>query len=188
MHNIETLMKQSPSMKSWFIKMSLPLVLLSMMLLAPQVNASNVTANSPSAQKETVNRINAIQRDLTSIRQQTLQENPELAEQAKQLEGEFKKKADEIGYEPEEFIAKAQEIQEQVKDASLSEEERSELITEFAAAKQKMAEQRQAIIADKELMAMQDQLQKDMLIAMKAQDPKTEQLVEELSSLVKAIQ
>ncbi len=92
MHNIETLMKQSPSMKSWFIKMSLPLVLLSMMLLAPQVNASNVTANSPSAQKETVNRINAIQRDLTSIRQQTLQENPQLAEQAKQLEGEFQKK------------------------------------------------------------------------------------------------
>jgi len=37
-------------------------------------------------------------------------------------------------------------------------------------------------------MAMQDQLQKDMLVAMKAQDPKTEQLVEELSSLVKAIQ
>lgn len=188
MHNITTLKKQSPAMKSWFIKMSLPLVLLSMMLLAPQVNASNISADSLSTQKETVNRINAIQRDLTSIRQQTLQAKPELAQQAKELESEFQKKADEVGYEPEVFLAKAQEIQEQVKDTSISEEERSELIKEFAAAKQKMAEQRQAIIADKDLMAMQNKLQEDTLVAMKAQDPKTEQLVEELNTLVKAIQ
>jgi len=188
MHTLNTLVKHSPSMKSWFVKMSLPLVFLSMILLAPQVDASGIAADSTAVQQDTVNRINSIQRDLTSIRQQTLQANPELAEQSKQLESKFQQKADEIGYAPEEFIAKAQEIQKQVQDASLSEEKRSELIKEFASAKQTMAEQRQAIMADKELMGMQEKLQQDTFTAMKAQDPKTEQLVEELNNLVETIQ
>ncbi|MGF1760289.1 hypothetical protein L4D76_20650 [Photobacterium sagamiensis] len=188
MHKLNTLVKPSPSMKSWFVKMSLPLVFLSMILLAPQVNASGIAADSIVAQRDTVNRINSIQRDLTSIRQQTLQANPDLAEQSKQLESKFQQKADEIGYAPEEFIAKAQEIQEQVQDTSLSEEKRSELIKEFTAAKQTMAEQRQAIMADKDLMGMQEKLQQDTFAAMKAQDPKTEQLVDELNNLIETIQ
>ncbi|MCW8327777.1 hypothetical protein MD588_03070 [Photobacterium sp. SDRW27] len=188
MHNINSQVKQQPSLKNWFIKMSLPLALLSMMLLGPQANASGIATDSIANQKETVNRINAIQRDLTSIRQQTLQANPELAEQSKELEAKFQQKAEEVGYDPETFITKAQEIQEQVKDTSLSEEQRSELIKEFAAAKQKMAEQRQAIISDKELMAMQEKLQQETMVAMKAHDPKTEKLVEELNTLVETIQ
>lgn len=189
MHNISTQIQQfSVTTKNWFIKLSLPLLLLTAMVITPYSHASAVSADSSLAQRDTANRIHAIQRDLTSIRQQTLQANPELMAQSKQLEEKFQQKAEEVGYEPDKFITKAKEIQKQVQDKSLSTEERSELIKEFTDAKQELAEQRKAIIADKELMAMQDKLQQDTIMAMKAYDPNTEKLVEELNQLIKAIQ
>ncbi|WP_064603334.1 hypothetical protein [Photobacterium sp. J15] len=188
MNNISTQTLHQSASKHWFIKMSLPLLFITAMVLAPFANASAISADASREQRDTVNRINAIQRDLTSIRQQTLQANPELITQSKELEAKFEQKAKEVGYEPDEFINKAQEIQELVKDSSLTEKERSELIKEFTAAKQKMAEQRQAIIADKELMTMQEQLQQDMMMAMQEQDPNTEKLVDELNRLIRTIQ
>lgn len=188
MHNISTRTQLLPATKNWFIKLSLPLLLLTAMVLAPYANASAVSADSNRAQRDTANRIHAIQRDLTSIRQQALQANPELMAQSKELEQKFQQKAEEVGYEPDKFIAKAKEIQEQVQSQTLSTEERGELIKEFAAAKKKMAEQRQAIIADKELMAMQGKLQQDTMVAMQAYDPNTKKLVEELNRLVETIQ
>ncbi|WP_299015404.1 hypothetical protein [uncultured Photobacterium sp.] len=188
MNTISTRTLHQSASKHWFIKMSLPLLLLTAMILAPYANASAISADSSRAQRDTANRIHAIQRDLTSIRQQALQANPELIAQSKKLEEKFQQKAEEIGYEPGEFITKAQEIQQQVQDQSLSEKERSELIKEFTVAKQKMTQQRRAIIADKELMAMQDQLQQDMVMAMQAHDPKTEKLIDELNRLIEAIQ
>ncbi|MEJ2763706.1 hypothetical protein VV869_06950 [Photobacterium sp. MCCC 1A19761] len=190
MTNTRSSIARSLSVKSsaqrWFISLSLPLVLLAMML-TPQANASlaNKTATPP---KETVERINAIQRDLTSIRQQAMQSNPELAAQAKQLEQAFEQKAKDIGYDPEAFVTQAQEIQTKIQTEQLSKEERSELIQSFIDAKNKMAEQRQQMISDKQLMGMQEKLQQETLIAMKDQDPNTEALVKELNTLVEQIQ
>ena len=186
MHTINTRTNHLPATKSWFITLSMPLLFLTAMLLTSHANASAVSADSSQVQRDAANRIHAIQRDLTSIRQLTLQANPELMAQAKELEEKFQQKAEEVGYEPDEFIAKAKEIQEQVQDPSLTTEERRQLIKEFAAAKQKMARQREAIIADKELMAMQDKLQQETMMAMQAYDPNTEKLVEELNKLIEA--
>lgn len=190
MTNTRSRIARSLSVKSsaqrWFISLSLPLVMLAMML-TPQANASMANQQATPA-KETVERINAIQRDLTSIRQQAMHSNPDLAAQAKQLDQAFEKKAKEIGYDPEAFVTQAQEIQTKIQTEALSEEERSELIQTFIAAKKKMAEQRQQLTSDKQLMGMQEKLQQETLVAMKDQDPKTEALVKELRTLVEQIQ
>ncbi|PSW21328.1 hypothetical protein C9I98_05150 [Photobacterium sanctipauli] len=188
MQNTQARVAQPSSLAVKFAKYSLPLMLVAMFALAPKANASDAATETVANQQETTHRINSIQRDLTSIRQQTLQSNPDLVEQAKAFETAYQKKAEEIGYDPNAFITKAQEIQTKVRDEATSEEERSKLIQEFADAKKAMAMQRESILADEELMAMQEKLQKDTFAAMKEQNPDTEKLVTELNELLTSLQ
>ncbi|MGF1681856.1 hypothetical protein [Photobacterium minamisatsumaniensis] len=188
MQNTKTRLAQSPNLARTFAKYSLPLMFLAMFSLAPKVNASDVATETVASQQEATQRINAIQRDLTSIRQQTMQSNPELVEQAKAFEQAYQKKADEIGYDPNTFIEKAQEIQVKVRDEATSEEERSALIKEFADAKKAMAMQRESILSDEELMGMQEKLQKDTFVAMKKNNADTETLIKELNTLIETLQ
>ncbi|MGF1723722.1 hypothetical protein [Photobacterium nomapromontoriensis] len=179
-------------------KFSLPLLMAAVVTMAPHVQASNTTTTSTpatsaasasiTAHNQTAYRINAIQRDLTSIRQHALQTHPELVTQTKAFEAAYKKKATDVGYNPESFVNKAHELQSKVQDQALSEKERNALIKEFAAAKQELAKQRERILSDKQLIAMQTQLQNDTLAAMQAYDPKTETLITELAQLLKTKQ
>ena len=188
MQNSQTLIHQRPTSLLHSVKYALPLLLMTLFAFSPITKASDVATDSVASQKEITYRINAIQRDLTSIRQQTLQANPALVEQAKAFEAAYQQKAEEIGYDPEEFITKAKAIQDQVRNVETSEEERENLIREFAAAKRQLAGQREQILADQSLMAMQEKLQADTFAAMKTLNPETQALIEELNKLLATIQ
>ncbi|AJR08937.1 hypothetical protein C9J03_06135 [Photobacterium gaetbulicola] len=187
MHNSKTRTQQQANTVLNLMKYALPLMLVTLFAFSPASKASDAATDTVANQKEVTHRINAIQRDLASIRQQTLQANPELIEQAKAFETAYQAKAKEIGYNPDEFINQAQEIQDKVRNAETSEEEREALIKEFAAAKRQLAEQRESLLADESLMAMQEKLQSDTYAAMKAFDPKTERLVDELNTLLESL-
>lgn len=191
MQNSLTRTATFPALTRKAMKLSLPVMLAALFTLTQPVQASETTDNVASqaaATKATTQRINAIQRDLTSIRQQALKANPELVEQAKAFESAYKKKAQEIGYNPEEFIAQAQELQVKIRDEGLSEQERSDLLHDFAKAKQTLAKQRQTLLEDESLMALQNELQNNTLTAMKNHNPKTEELVSELNQLIESLQ
>lgn len=191
MQNSLTRTATFPALTRKAMKLSLPVMLAAFFTLTQPVQASETTDNVASqaaATKATTQRINAIQRDLTSIRQQALKANPELVEQAKAFESAYKEKAQEIGYNPEEFIAQAQELQVKIRDEGLSEQERSDLLHEFAKAKQTLAKQRQTLLEDESLMALQNELQNNTLTAMKNHNPKTEELVSELNQLIESLQ
>ncbi|WP_053062387.1 hypothetical protein [Photobacterium aquae] len=184
LHNRTSRLSALPSMAQQFMKYSLPLMLAALFAIAPQVRASDAATDTVANQKETIYRINTLQRDLSSIRQQTLKAHPELTAQAKAFELAYHQKAEQVGYNPDEFIAKAKELQTALRNDKLSEEERSSMIRDFAAAKQAMADKREAIIADKALTEMQDKLMADTYAAMKEFDPKTESLTKELNELL----
>ncbi|MBV1843595.1 hypothetical protein [Photobacterium ganghwense] len=191
MQNSLTRTATFPALTRKAMKLSLPVMLAALFTLTQPVQASETTDNVASqaaATKATTQRINAIQRDLTSIRQQALKANPELVEQAKAFESAYKEKAQEIGYNPEEFIAQAQELQVKIRDEGLSEQERSDLLHDFAKAKQTLAKQRQTLLEDESLMALQNELQNNTLTAMKNHNPKTEELVSELNQLIESLQ
>ncbi|MDV5169045.1 hypothetical protein [Photobacterium rosenbergii] len=188
MQNSKTRTLQQSNSVFNLMKYALPLMLVTLFAFSPASKASDAATDTVANQKEVTHRINAIQRDLTSIRQQTLQANPELIEQAKAFEAAYKEKAKEIGYNPDEFVSQAQEIQDKVRNAETSEEEREALIKEFAAAKRQLAEQRESILADEKLMAMQEKLQADTFAAMKSTNPETETLIQELNSLLESLQ
>ncbi|PSU34313.1 hypothetical protein [Photobacterium lutimaris] len=188
MQNSKTYTQQQPNSVLNLLKYALPLMLVTMFAFSPASKASDVATDTVANQKEATYRINAIQRDLTSIRQQTLQSNPGLVEQAKAFEAAYQEKAKEVGYNPDEFISQAQEIQNKVRNAETSEEEREALIKEFAAAKRQLAEQRESILSDATLMAMQEKLQADTFAAMKTSNPETENLMKELNTLLESLQ
>ncbi|MCQ1058485.1 hypothetical protein ACQKPX_02555 [Photobacterium sp. DNB23_23_1] len=188
MQNSKTRTQQQPNSVLNIVKYALPLMLVTMFAFNPAAKASDAATDTIASQKEVTHRINAIQRDLTSIRQQTLQSNPELVEQAKAFEAAYQEKAEEVGYNPDEFISQAQDIQDKVRNAETSEEEREALIKEFAAAKRQLAEQRESILSDETLMAMQEKLQADTFAAMNTNNPETETLMKELNTLLESLQ
>ncbi|MGF1687032.1 hypothetical protein L4C36_10090 [Photobacterium japonica] len=195
-----TARKPSSSLLSTLTKYSLPILFAGALGAALPANANNTTAETVTpaptatelaqaqAKKAAVHKINAIQRDLTSIRQQALKSHPELVKQAKALETTYKQKAEDIGYNPDAFVAKAETLQEQLRATNMPEEERNALVKEFAAAKQQLAKQRQTLITDPTLVTLQQNLQHDTLAAMKASDPKTDELLNELKHLLETVQ
>ncbi|GHA36175.1 hypothetical protein ACFFLZ_23075 [Photobacterium aphoticum] len=212
-----TLKNPSSSRLATLAKFSLPALLVGALSVSLPATASTTTANSTTgnavtataaqtdvltdaqkaaqekakaealAKKATIHKINAIQRDLTSIRQQALKQHPELVKQAKALETTYKQKAEEIGYNPDAFVAKAEALQKELRKTNMPEEERNKLVKEFAAAKQQLAHQRQVLISDPTLVSLQKSLQQDTIAAMKASDPKTEALLTELQQLIDSV-
>lgn len=68
-------------------------------------------------------------------------------------------------------------------DEELSQEDRQKLAAKFQAERQKMEQARQQAMQQEEILAAGQQLQKDIITAMKEQDSQTEALMQRLRDL-----
>ncbi len=155
-------------------------------IVAVLAAASMVIAGLASAQMggpQGGGELQEIQQRLGQIQQQAFENNPELQEQAQELETAFLDKMKEGGYEPERDMERLQELQQRFSEEDVSESEREDMMAEAQEIQMNLQEGQQMAMQDDEIIDAQNRLQNDMLDAMRAEDPETDDLIARFEQL-----
>lgn len=128
-------------------------------------------------------RARAIQQQLMQIRAATLEANPDLESRQEALGDLVRETMRESGHTPEADIAKMGEIRDSLEDEGMSAEERETLVQEFQQLRATFMGARQQAMADSEVQDAGAAFQQALLTAMREQDPRTDTLMQRMSTL-----
>lgn len=133
--------------------------------------------------QEIQQQMRAVGQQLGQIQQQALQANPKLQEQQREYRTLLLSTMKGNGHEPEADIARLGEIEGKLKREGVPEEERRQLIAEYRQTSAGLQQARQEAMQDEAVRAAAGELSEAVLTAMKAQDPKTSDLVGRMQAL-----
>lgn len=126
---------------------------------------------------------------LQEIHTETIEANPDLAEQQAEFESEVREAVEDQGYDIETGQERIQSLAGQLQeDSDLSEEERQAVMQDFAAERRSLQQARAAALEQPEIQEAGQKLQQDTMAAMQEQSPQTEQLMQEMQSLRSELQ
>jgi hypothetical protein len=141
-------------------------------------------ANQPGQeQMPAQQRAEQVQSELIEIQRNTLEENPELREQAEELENLITETMKEHGANPEEDLQRLQELQQQAQNPDVDQAQREQMAREFQEIQRELIMARQQAAQDQEVQTEQEQFQTAMLEAMQEQNPRTEELLAEMREI-----
>jgi molecular chaperone DnaK (HSP70) len=123
--------------------------------------------------------VDQIERRLAEIQRQAIVQNPELRDQARELQGLLVETMRAEGYSPEERLSRIQELQIELNRPGLSQAEREAMISEAETEQQQLSEAEQAALEHAEVQQAAADFENRLLTAMKEQDPNTEGLIEQ---------
>jgi hypothetical protein len=125
---------------------------------------------------------------LDAIQQAALQANPELQNQQEQYRKKLTNAMQEQGADPEPVLERMGDIQEQLQDEELDKEKRQQLINTYREKDMRLQRARQEAMQNEEVRKAAEDLSEATLTAMREQDPKTEELLQELEQLQQRMQ
>ena len=123
----------------------------------------------------------AVQQRLKQIQQDTLQAHPELKKQEQSFNDLLVSEMKSKGHTPKKDLAELEKLQARLQGGEVAESERQALMSDF---QEKMIAYRKAqaqAMQTQKLQKAQGDLMDAMLTAMKAQDPQTEQLIQQMT-------
>ncbi|MFB9137346.1 hypothetical protein M1D72_07600 [Vibrio sp. AK197] len=147
--------------------------------VSPAGNGQAAAQVNPAQQ-----RVGEIQSELNGIWDKAFKENPDLVKAADETNAKLKEKASEIGYDPNVMKKALVDAQTKLADQDVSDEQRQEVMASLKETKDDQAEIRAKFLADPEVRKLNEDLQEKVMAAMKEVDPKTEQLISEMDSLL----
>lgn len=125
-------------------------------------------------------RMEELQTQLNTIRDEAVEENPELAERQNQLSERIMARMNEEGVEPDADMDRLREIAEELRGGELDQTEQAELAQEYRQTRQQLMEARQKVLSEEDIRRETTQLRDDLVDAMQDRDPETESLMNEL--------
>ena len=123
----------------------------------------------------------AAQQRLKKIQRDTLQAHPELQKQEQSFNDLLMEEMKNEGHSPKQDLAEIEKIQKRLQGSEVPDSERQALMGDF---QEKMIAYRKAqakAMKSQKMQEAQGDLMDAMVTAMKAQDPKTEQLIEKMT-------
>ncbi|ADJ27083.1 hypothetical protein [Nitrosococcus watsonii] len=164
------------------------LAVLALPLHAQSGEAPSLTPEQMQEFHKLQQKMRTVGQQLDEIRQETLKTTPELQEQQEEYQSLLFKTMKEQGSDPDPALARMREIEGQVQNEDLPEDERKQFIMEY---QQKDAQLQQAsrdAMQDEKVRKMAESLSQDTVAAMRKQDPKTEELLQEMEQLREEMQ
>ncbi len=149
--------------------------------VSPQVDSQSAAQANPNPAHQ---RIGEIQSELNKIWDQAFKQNPELVKAADKTNEQLKVKAKEIGYDPNVMKDALAKAQTQLSDSSISDDSRQQVMTRLKTIQNSQAQVRAKFLADPEVRKLNEDLQEKVMSAMKQVNPKTEQLISEMDTLL----
>jgi hypothetical protein len=125
----------------------------------------------------------ALQQELMQIQNATLEANPALVDRQEQLGTLVRETMRENGHTPEADLEKMSEIRETLEAGDVGDAERETLVTEFQELRAEFVGARQQAAADPQVQEEQQAFQEALLTAMREQDPRTDQLMQQMAQL-----
>lgn len=120
---------------------------------------------------------------LQQIHEETIQSNPDLAQQQQDFEEQVRGAVEDQGYDVEKGQERVQEMAQQLQSGDLSDSERKAVMKDFQAERQQMVQARDTALQKPEIKSAGESLQQDTLAAMKKQDGQTDQLLKDMDAL-----
>jgi hypothetical protein len=133
-------------------------------------------------------KMHTVGQQLNEIRQKVLEAKPKLKNQQDEYQSLLFKTMKKQGNDPDPALARMREIEGQFQDQGLTEDKRKQLVMEY---QQKDAQLQQAgrdAMQDEEVHKAAEELSKATIVAMREQDPKTAELLQEMEQLREEMQ
>ena len=118
-----------------------------------------------------------MQQRLSQIQRQAFENNPQLQDQAESLENLFIRTMEEAGYDPENGLDRLDAIQAEMQDESLSDDQRQAMLEEAQEIQMQLQEGQQVAMQDQAVIDAQTEFEEDLMDAMRAEDPETDELI-----------
>ena len=148
--------------------------------IAPAQNS-----DGPSAQRQ---ELQSLQESLASIREEAINENPDLGDRQQSLEDRMMSRMRDQGVNPREDVKRLQDIARQLRGGDVAEEERAGLMQEYQDKRQSLLEARRTAMQDSGIQEDQAELQDDIVNAMSAIDDEVPDMIERFQSLRSEVQ
>lgn len=124
--------------------------------------------------------IQNLNQQLMEIQRETIENNPELAEQRDDLISFVDEKMEEAGYDTTAGRERIEELQGEIQGGELSAEEEQQRRQELRREMGSMQQAQGQVMEDEEFLSRRKALNEDLVAAMQERNPKTEELIAEL--------
>lgn len=142
-------------------------------------------ADGPSSQRQ---ELQSLQESLASIREEAINENPNLGERQQSLEDRMMSRMRDQGVNPREDVKRLQDIARQLRGGDVAEEERATLMEEYQSKRQSLLEARRSAMQDSGIQEDQAELQDDIVSAMSDIDQGVPDMIERFQNLRSEVQ
>ncbi|MFA9462123.1 hypothetical protein [Thiohalorhabdus methylotrophus] len=134
-------------------------------------------------------RVQELRQRIGKIQQQALQNNPELQEQRQDLKGLLKEKMQAKGTTPDKDLDRMKEIRKKLSgNKDMPQGERQQLMQEFQKKAQGFQKAQKAAMKDPEVQEARKEFRDNLMTAMKEEEPKVDQLLQDLQQARKEFQ
>ncbi|MCC5809292.1 MAG: hypothetical protein JJU06_02880 [Ectothiorhodospiraceae bacterium] len=165
-------------MKSTFFTRTLGVMLAVLALTFGTVGVTQAQQQGGAPQQgDPQMQLQQLQQRLMAIQQQAIENNPQLQEEADELEDLVIRTMEDAGFDPESGLARLEELQAEFQNEDLSDERRQAILEEAQELQMELQEGQQLAMQDEEVVRAQERFQDNMLDAMRAEDPETDELL-----------
>lgn len=126
-------------------------------------------------------KVRDLSQQIGDIQKKAMEANPELQKQREDLRSLLKEKMEAKGHTPDQNIDRMKEIRKQLSESKdLPKSERQKLMQEFQNTARTFRQAQKEAMQDPEVQKARQAFQDDLMAAMKKEDPKVEQLIQDL--------
>lgn len=141
--------------------------------------------SGPSAERQ---ELQSLQQSLASIREEAINQNPNLGDRQQSLEDRMMSRMRDEGVNPRADVKRLQDIASQLRGGDVAEEERAGLMEEYQSMRQSLLEARRTAMQDSGIQEDQVELQDDIVSAMSEIDDEVPDMIERFQSLRSEVQ
>lgn len=157
-------------------------------LFMPNAGAEEQPPGGPDQQQAPQSELQQIQQELLTIQQRTLDANPQLQKQRKDLESMATKAMEDEGYDPDALVQTLDSSQETLQDESASDDKRMQALEEAQQAQQELQQAQQAALQNEKVAQAHRDFQSDLMTAMREEDPKVDDLIKRFEQIQQDMQ
>lgn len=155
---------------------------------AAKDQAQQESAPSREELMQTQRKLRNLQRELGKLRQQALEDNPELAEERKNLQDMLVSTMQDNGHSPKKDQARMKEIQGKLQSGEVEQAEKQKLVQEMRQHQRSLMQAQREAFQNKEVQQKAKQFEENLVSAMKDADPEAESLIKEYNQTQQQMQ
>lgn len=151
--------------------------------------ASSMSKEDQQELKQAQQKVRDLRQQIGQIQQKAMKNNPDLQKQQEDLKGLVKEKMKAKGQNPDEDLSRMKEIRKKLSGSEdLPKGERQKLMQEFQKTAQSFQQAQKSVMQDEEVQEARDQFRSDLMAAMKEENPKVEQMIQDMEQAQKDFQ